>query len=276
MRRSVPLLGQMGAGQLSRANTSGFYLRTLIRGSVPGGNGLLRGGSSLMIVLEVAGIILMVVGIALLIFRFQKSESGTDRKDENPAVATPFFSITGPAGIIVLLIGAALLYLGVVHTEGGASNPASPTASETTSSPTAAKTGHSGTVSLVSPAYGADVGGCAVFTGTADVDAQTIVVLGDRNLSDPTRTIYLEPVNDWTARELSSWAGYLYFGSGNSSVGQTYDVYVIVMPFDVVTAAKAQPANNPAWAVTSLPSGAEIKETIRVTRAAGQGPAICQ
>jgi len=51
-----------------------------------------------MIVLEVAGIVVMVVGIALLIFRFQKSGSETDRKDENPAVATPFFSITGPAG----------------------------------------------------------------------------------------------------------------------------------------------------------------------------------
>jgi hypothetical protein len=235
-----------------------------------------RGGSSIMIVLEVAGIVLMVVGIALLIFRFQKSESGTDGKDENPAVATPFFSITGPAGIIVLLIGAALLYLGVTHTAKGAANSDSPTASQTISSPTATKTGHSGAVSLVSPVYGADVGGCAVFTGTADLDAQTVVVLGDWNLSDPTRTIYLEPVNDWRSREFSSWAGYLYFGSGSSSVGQTYEVYVIVMPFGVVTAAKAQPANNPTWAVASLPSGAEIKETIRVTRIAGQGPAICQ
>ncbi len=33
-----------------------------------------------MIVLEAAGIVLMLVGIALLIFRFQKSESGTDKK----------------------------------------------------------------------------------------------------------------------------------------------------------------------------------------------------
>ncbi len=228
-----------------------------------------------MIVLEAAGIVLMLVGIALLIFRFQKSESGTDKKDENPAVATPFFSITGPAGIIVILIGAALLYLGVTHTAEGASNPNSPTAGDTTSSPAATKTGHSGAVSLVSPVYGAHVGGCAVFTGTADLGAQTVVVLGDRNLSDPTRTMYLEPVNDWKSRELSSWVGYLYFGSGNSSVGQTYDAYVIVMPFDVVTAAKAQPANNPTWAVTSLPSGAQIKETIRVMRVAGQGPAIC-
>jgi hypothetical protein len=53
-------------------------------------------------------------------------------------------------------------------------------------------------------------------------------------------------------RALSSWTGYLYFGSGNSSVGQAYDVYVIVMPFDVVTAAKAQPANNPAWLYAGL------------------------
>ena len=229
-----------------------------------------------MIVLEAAGIVLMLVGIALLIFRFQKSESGTDKQDESPAVATPFFSITGPAGIIVILIGAALLYLGVTHTAKGASNPDSAATGDTTSSPAATETGHSGAVSLVSPAYGADVGGCAVFTGTADLDAQTVVVLGDRNLSDPTRTMYLEPVNDWKSRELSSWAGYLYFGSGNSSAGQTYDVYVIVMPFDVVTAAKVQPANNPTWAVTSLPSGAQIKDTIRVMRVAGQGPAICR
>ena len=236
---------------------------------------LSRGGNNLMLVLEVAGIVLMVVGIALLIFRFQKSETGADRKDENPAVATPFFSITGPAGVIVVLIGAALLYLGVTHTARGASDPDSTTAGGSTSSPTTTRTGHSGAVSLVSPAYGTDVGGCAVFTGTADLDAQTVIVLGDRNLSDPTKTIYLEPVNDWKSRELSSWAGYLYFGSGNSSIGQTYDVYVIAAPFNVVTAAEAQPANNPTWAVTSLPSGAEIRETIRVTRVAGQGPAIC-
>ena len=261
--------------QLSMVNISVSWLRILMHDTVPTVMRLSRGGSSLMIVLEAAGIVLMLVGIALLIFRFQKSESGMDKQDENPAVATPFFSITGPAGIIVILIGAALLYLGVTHTAKGASNPDS-SATGNTTSPTATKTGHSGAVSLVSPVYGAHVGGCAVFTGTADLNAQTVVVLGDRNLSDPTRTMYLEPVNDWKSRELSSWAGYLYFGSGNSSVGQTYDVYVIVMPFDVVVAAKAQPANNPTWAVTSLPSGAQIEETIRVMRVAGQGSAICR
>jgi hypothetical protein len=232
-----------------------------------------------MIVLEITGIVLIVVGIGLLVFRFQKPDPGTGDRGENPAFTTPFFAITGPAGVIVIVIGLVALYLGVTHTAKDSSAtgppPASVTASPTPTKPTPARTGHSGAVSLVSPVYGAQVGGCAVFTGTSDLERQDIIVLGGRNLSDPTKTIYLEPVNDWQSRNLADWTGYLYFGSGNSSVGQTYEIYVIVMPFNVVDAAKAQPANNPTWHVASLPAGAQVKATIRVVRVAGSGPAIC-
>ena len=229
-----------------------------------------------MIILEVAGALLIAAGIAILILRFRKVEPGKDGKAKTPPVAAPFIRKTGPAGAIIVLIGAVLLYLGLAHTSKGASSAGSSTAGGTTPSPPATKTGHAGAVSLISPDNGAHVGGCAVFTGTADLDAQAVVVLGDRNLSDPTKTIYLEPVNDWKSKTFSSWAGYLYFGSGNSSIGQTYEVYVIVMPFNVVVTAEARPANNPTWAAASLPNGAQIKETIHVMRVTGQGPAACR
>jgi len=103
------------------------------------------------------------------------------------------------------------------------------------------------------------------------------MVLSAQNLSDPTKTVYLEAVNNWDKpEELSDWTGYQYFGSGDSSVGQTFEVSVIAMKMDTVTAALAQPANNPTWHVKSLPHGSDVKQTLRVVRVKGLGPAVCR
>jgi hypothetical protein len=58
-------------------------------------------------------------------------------------------------------------------------------------------------------------------------------------------------------------------------LGQTYQVSVIVMATSVVQSALADPANHTAWAVTSLPAGSTVKQTLHLTRVSGQGPAGC-
>jgi hypothetical protein len=86
----------------------------------------------------------------------------------------------------------------------------------------------------------------------------------------------LQAVNDWDRPEaLSHWTGYQFFGSGDSSVGQTFEVSVTVMKIDTVAAALAESANRPIWHVKSLPNGSKVKQTLRVVRVKGLGPAVC-
>jgi hypothetical protein len=47
------------------------------------------------------------------------------------------------------------------------------------------------------------------------------------------------------------------------------------MATSVVQSALADPANHTAWAVTSLPAGSTVKQTLHLTRVSGQGPAGC-
>jgi hypothetical protein len=127
------------------------------------------------------------------------------------------------------------------------------------------------------PAPGPDVQACDVFTGTSSLPADDTIVIGARNLDDPGNTTYLAAVSNYDVpSSVAKWTGILYFGSGNSSVGQTYVVSVIVMAASAVKSAKAIPANQKLWAVTSLPVGATIKLTLHLTRVTGQGPAACQ
>lgn len=123
---------------------------------------------------------------------------------------------------------------------------------------------------------GSDVQQCDVFTGTSDLPADETIVIGVRNLDDAGNTSYLVAVNNWDKPgALPHWTGFQYFGSANSSVGQKYLVSVIVMPSTVVKNALANPANRPTWAVTSLPAGSAVKQSLRLTRVAGQGPQAC-
>jgi len=124
---------------------------------------------------------------------------------------------------------------------------------------------------------GPDVQGCDVFTGTSNLQGGETIVIGVQNLNDSGNTSYLEAVNNWDKpAALAQWTGSQYFGSGDTSVGQTYLVSVIVMPSSVVQSALANPANRPTWAVTSLPAGATVKQSLRMKRVSGEGPAACR
>jgi hypothetical protein len=158
----------------------------------------------------------------------------------------------------------------VTVTPTGPATPAVTTSPAESSSPT-------GAVTLSAPSPGKTVQGCDVFTGTSSLPADETVVVGVRNLSDPKHISYLQPVNNWDKPgDLARWTGFQYFGSGDSSIGQTYVVSVLVVPSGTVKKALADPANKDAWGVTSLPGGTTVKQTLRLTRVPGAGPEVCR
>jgi hypothetical protein len=135
----------------------------------------------------------------------------------------------------------------------------------------------SGEVTFDPPSSGTKVEQCDVFTGKSNLPSGETVVLGVRNLSDAGNTTYLAPVNNWDSPgALPDWTGAQYFGSGDSSVGQTYLVSVIEMASETVKTALAKPANHNAWAVNSLPAGSSVKSTVKLVRISGQGPQSCR
>jgi hypothetical protein len=225
--------------------------------------------------------LLITAGIALIglgIYGIIKDRFSQETKGSGPGV-----SFTLPLSALVLLMGLASLigsgYFALNGSKEGATRFVQPTttARSSSTSATPVQSEHTGAVAIISPAYGAKVEACGVFSGTSDLPPSETLVLAAQNLSDPTKTSYLQPVNNWAKpSELSRWNGYQYFGSGNSSVGQTYEVDVLIMKIATVRAARAQPKNNPVWAVKSLPNGTNVKVTMRVVRKQGSGPTVCQ
>jgi hypothetical protein len=191
-----------------------------------------------------------------------------------------------PPSVIILLVGVLCIgggaYLGIVaqskipaasplptatvaSTEGVSPSTQPADSQNTTAGPTEI-------VSVTSPESGTAVGGCSIFKGTSSLRAGRTLVLAERNLSDPMRILYLEAVTDYdTPAALKDWSGEVFFGSGDSSVGQTYEVQVIIIDVSVVRAALAIPANNPSWHTTSLPQSSIIENVLRVKRIKGPG-----
>jgi len=233
--------------------------------------------------------ILLVLGIALVALGVFVVARQLLRWDTNRAVSA---GASGPyLSVLVIVIGIASLgvsgFLSLKKPASPAtaqpqlSAPAASTqAASTDPAPTSSATGSAvptGSVTLSSPSPGTKVQGCDVFTGTSSLPPGKTVVVGVRNMSDAGHTIYLEPVNEWEkASALTHWTGFQYFGSGDSSVGQTYVVSIIVMASSTVKGALAIPANHVTWAVTSLPVGAKVRQTVHLTRIPGQGPAACR
>lgn len=137
--------------------------------------------------------------------------------------------------------------------------------------------GQAETVSVLSPRNGDAVSACDVFSGISRLAAADTIVLSVRNLSDPSGTLYLEPVHNWaTPGALAHWVGFQYFGSGDSSVGQTYEVGIVIMKISLVRASLAESVNTPTWHVASLPPGSRVKHGLRLTRISGPGPVACR
>jgi hypothetical protein len=232
--------------------------------------------------------ILLAVGIGLVILgAFDVTRHILNREgSENvvPRSPTPYLSALAIIVGIGSLGTSGYLSLRKPADVTVAQVPPSPTATpETaTSAPRVTPTDSrpaisSGEVTIDPPSSGTKVGQCDIFTGKSNLPPGETVVLGVRNLSDTGNTTYLEPVNNWNSPgALPNWTGAQYFGSGDSSIGQTYLVSVIEMASETVKTALAEPANHNAWAVNSLPAGSSIKNTLKLVRISGQGPLSCR
>lgn len=233
--------------------------------------------------------ILLVLGIALValgVFVVARQLLRWDMKRAASAGAPgPYLSV------LVIVIGIASLgtsgFLSLKKPVSPETAPpqlsasaASTQAGSTAPAPASSATGSAvptGSVTLSAPSPGTHVQGCDVFTGTSSLAPAETIVVGVRNLSDAGHTIYLAPVNHWDKPSaLAHWTGIQYFGSGDSSVGQTYVVSVMVEASSTVKSALSNPANHVAWAVTSLPGGATVKQTLHLTRIPGPGPGACR
>lgn len=194
------------------------------------------------------------------------------------------------ARYISAAVGATAFILGLMPAVYTPSTPAigAPTSGASTQPPTSPSHGPSisqspatvpaaEAVTIDHPDFGTTVGECAVFSGRASLPQDDTLVLSVLNTSDPAKVLYLQPVNDWDKpAQLSHWTGYQYFGSRDSSVGQTYEVSAVIMKVRTVNTALGNPANRPIWHVKTLPQDSAVKQTLRVIRAHGSGPAVCQ
>ncbi len=227
--------------------------------------------------------VLLAIGVALVAIGAFDVVRQILKHDTGPRSAAPYLS----ALVIVVGIGSlgtsGFLSLKKPTTPQAAPSPATTPATASTipgvtpGPATSAPAIGAGDVTIDPPAAGTKVEQCNVFTGQANLPQGETVVLGVRNLSDTGNTTYLAPVNNWNnPSALTNWTDIQYFGSGDSSVGQTYLVSVIVMASDTVKTALAEPANRSAWAVTALPGGSSIKSTLKLVRVTGPGPQACR
>ena len=240
----------------------------------------MNSGATVGIVVGV-GIFLVLAGFVLLVI------------NRLPSGRRPASGGTGTlAEPLIIVAGAACLIASVVVNSGNAStetaasssSPAAPTAQTPAQSSDANMTpstspskprslpasGPASAIALSSPTNGSQVKDCQVFTGTSQLAAGKTVLLSVENLSDPTKTLYLAPVHDWqTPDVLGHWIGVQYFGSDDSSVGQSFHVDVVVLDLTQVRQAMSLPSNHPTWSAATIPSGAQVIKEITVTRIAG-------
>ena len=250
-------------------------------------------GSTIAIVVG-AGIFLILAGIVLLVInRLSVSGDRISSASGNRGIG----SLTEPTLIVA---GVACLVVCVIvngshstaETTGPSSSSTAPTASapiqssSSTSTPSTSGSnlassplpaGSAENVSVSSPKTGSQVEACQVFAGTSNLASDKTIVLSVSNLSDPTKTLYLAPVHNWqTSNMLSHWTGVQYFGSGNSSVGQTFHVDVVIMDISQVRQALAISSNHPTWSTAARPAGSQVKEELSLTRISGLGPTSCR
>jgi hypothetical protein len=246
-------------------------------------------GSTIAIVVG-AGIFLILAGVTLLIInRLPVSGGRTGSVTGSRGLTEPVLVVAGAACLIVCVIfngsrgstervssGSATTPAAVTPVQSSSSTPAlDPSASNPASSPQSG--GSAESVSVSFPKAGSKVEQCQVFKGTSNLTPDKTIVLAMSNATDPTKTLYLEPVHNWqTPNTLSHWTGIQYFGSGDNSASQIYHIDVVIMNLSQVRQAEAIPSNSPTWSTTAMPQGSHVTEELSLTRIPGAGPATCQ
>lgn len=235
-------------------------------------------GATVSVVVGV-GIFLILAGFVLLVINRlplgrRPASGGTG------TLAEPLIIVAGAACLIAsLVVNSGNASTGAVASSGSpttstptqtSSANTSPSTSPSQSGSPSASSGSSSVIALSSPANGSQVKDCQVFTGTSQLAAGKTILLSVENLSDPTKTLYLAPVHGWQNPDaLGHWVAVQYFGSDDTSVGQSFHVDVVVLGLTQVQQAMSLPSNQPTWSAATLPSGAKVIKEITVTRIAG-------
>jgi hypothetical protein len=117
------------------------------------------------------------------------------------------------------------------------------------------------------PKPGADVYACEDFRGRSSLPPGDTLIIAVRNLDNGDDGNYLQAVNDYDKPAVSpQWNANQYFGQGDDSVGQDYNVALLIMPIKDV-----QRLNIPgtAWGQAGFPEGAVEVQQFTVHRVAG-------
>ncbi|WP_436533252.1 hypothetical protein [Actinoplanes sp. HUAS TT8] len=137
----------------------------------------------------------------------------------------------------------------------------------TTSSPEVAASPVTTAGAISTPADGAEVQQCARFTGTATLADGKTLVLAMKNIDNNDPTAYVQFVENFgDPSTLSSWRGVQFFGNGDDSAGQHYQVSLLAV--DLVTAQDAAGSGQDAD-VNALAAKSTELATVKLTRIAG-------
>jgi hypothetical protein len=130
---------------------------------------------------------------------------------------------------------------------------------------------------IVSPADGTTVRQCEQVTGRAVLAAGKTLLTAMTNVDNGDKTLYFQPVRNYDIpSQLASWKANQYFGSGETGVGQHYDVVLYSMDLAAESAAlDAAKANHKDWTAAQPPLGAKTLDRVEVKRVHGPGPAVC-
>jgi serine/threonine-protein kinase len=116
---------------------------------------------------------------------------------------------------------------------------------------------------IATPADQASTPQCSYLSGTATLPPGTTLILANQNISGTDTTQYVEFVFRWrTPATHWSWRGAQYFGSGDSSVGQSYRIQL--MAVDLAEAHRLDAV--PALAAEGVPL-----DSVQLNRVPGPG-----
>ncbi|GAB97147.1 putative serine/threonine protein kinase [Kineosphaera limosa NBRC 100340] len=125
-----------------------------------------------------------------------------------------------------------------------------------------------GTARITRPTSGANVMSCAYIEGTADVPEDVRIVTAMRN-ADTDDTWHVEHIYSWDDPDsIKQWRGPQWFGSGDSSVGSTYEVAVFAVKRADLVVADAGADDE----FDRLAEMGEKLASVMVRRVAGEGP----
>ena len=132
-------------------------------------------------------------------------------------------------------------------------------------------------VIILTPKNGSKVRACEPFVGTAQLPPGKTLVLGMQNQTDNEKTLHFEGL--WRTQVVGStttWVSAQYFGSKDSSVGQTFTVRIMLVD-STVKAQEEQKAKlaGHEWYSTQEPPHAQDVVTLTYHRIAGPGPSDC-